>query len=59
MMPQSRARWQQQLFEEPPPVPVVRLPLNVQEQLRQALVQWMQARARTMREEGDDEQDHR
>jgi hypothetical protein len=31
----------------------------VQEQLRQALVQWMQALVRTIREEDDDEQDHR
>ena len=58
-MPQSRARCQQQLFEEPPAVPAVRLPLDVQEQLRQALVQWMQARAKMIREEDDDEQDHR
>ncbi len=58
-MPQSRARCQQQLFEEPPAVPAMRLPLDVQEQLRQVLVQWMQARAKMIREEGDDEQDHR
>jgi len=37
----------------------MRLPLDVQEQLRQVLVQWMQARAKMIREEGDDEQDHR
>ena len=58
-MPQSRVRCQQQLFEEPPAVPAVRLPLDVQEQLRQALVQWMQALAKMIREEGDDEQHHR
>jgi hypothetical protein len=58
-MPQTRVRRQQQLFEEPPAVPAVRFPLDVQEQLRQALVQWMQARAKMIREEGDDEQDHR
>jgi hypothetical protein len=58
-MPQLRARLQRQLFEEPPAVPAVRLPLEVQEQLRQALVQWMQALAKTIREEDDDEQDHR
>jgi hypothetical protein len=58
-MPQSRARSQQLLFEEPPAVPAVRLPLEVQEQLRQALVQWMQARAKMIREEDEDEQDHR
>ena len=58
-MPQTRVRRQQQLFEEPPAVPAVRLPLDVQQQLRQALVQWMQALAKMIREEDDDEQDHR
>ena len=59
-MPQSRARRQRQLFEEAPAVlAVVRLPLGVQEQLRQALVQWMQALAKMIHEEDGDEQDHR
>jgi hypothetical protein len=58
-MPQPRARRQQEFFQEPPAVPAVRLPLDVQEQLRQALVQWMQALARMIREQGDDEQHHR
>ena len=58
-MQQPRARCQQELFQEPPAVPAVRLPLDVQEQLRQALVQWMQALAKMMHEEGGDEQDHR
>ena len=58
-MPQIRVRRQQQLFEEPPAVPAVRLPLDVQQQLRQALVQWMQALAKMIRKEDDDEQDHR
>jgi hypothetical protein len=58
-MPQTRVRLQQQLFEEPPAVLTVRLPLDVQQQLRQALIQWMQALAKTIREEDDDEQDHR
>jgi len=58
-MPQARARRQRQLFEEAPAVPAVRLPLDVQEQLRQALVQWMQALAKMIREEDDHEQDHR
>jgi len=31
----------------------------VQQQLRQAMVQWMQALAKTIYEEGGDEQDHR
>ncbi len=57
-MPQPQSKRQRHLFEEPP-VPAVRLPLDVQEQLRQALVQWMQARAKMIREEDDDEQDHR
>lgn len=50
-MSQTRVRRQQQLFEEPRVVPAVRLPLDVQQQLRQALVQWMQALAKTIREE--------
>jgi hypothetical protein len=58
-MPQTRVRLQQQLFEEPPAVLTVRLPLDVQQQLRQALIQWMQALAKTIREEDDDEQDRR
>jgi hypothetical protein len=59
-MPQLRAGHQRQLFEELPTVPAARFPPNVQDQLRQALVQWMQALAKTMRkEEYDDDQDHR
>jgi hypothetical protein len=59
-MPQLRAARQRQLFEEPPAAPPVRLPLEVQKRLRQALVHWMQALAKTIREEEDrDEQDHR
>ena len=54
-MPQPRARRQRQLFEEAPAVPAARLPLEVQEQLRQALVQWMQALAKMIHEEGGDE----
>ncbi len=58
-MPQLRVVRQRQLFEEPPAAPVVRLPLDVQERLRQALVQWMQALAKKIREEeAGDEQDH-
>ena len=55
-MQQPRARCQQELFQEPPAVPAVRLPLDVPQQLRQALVQWMQAVAKTIREEDGDEQ---
>ena len=58
-MSQPRARRQRQLFEERPVVPAVRLPLEVQEQLRQALMQWMQALAKTIHREDSDEQDHR
>ena len=57
-MPQfRRAKSQRQLFEEEvPAVPVrVQLPLGVQEQLRQALVQWMQALAKRIHEEGGNE----
>jgi hypothetical protein len=58
-MQQPRARCQQELFQEPPAVPAVRLPLDVQHQLRQALVQWMQALVKIIREEDDNEQHHR
>lgn len=58
-MPQTRARRQRQLFEERSAVPAVRLPVEVQERLRQALVQWMQALAKMIHEEDGDEQDHR
>ncbi len=59
-MPQLLARRQRQLFEEPTAAPAVRLPLGVQERLRQALVQWMRVLAKTIREEeAGDEQDHR
>jgi hypothetical protein len=58
-MPQPQARCQRQLFEDPHAVPAVRLPLDVQQQLRQALVQWMQALAKMIREEDGHEQDYR
>jgi hypothetical protein len=54
-MPQPRVRRHRLMFEEAPAVPAVRLPLNVQEQLRQTLVQWMQALAKMIHEEGGDE----
>jgi hypothetical protein len=55
-MPQLRAKRQRQLFDEAPAVPpVVRLPLDVQDQLRQALVQWMQALAKSIHREASDE----
>jgi hypothetical protein len=57
MLQLRRAKPQRQLFEEEvPAVPVrVQLPLSVQEQLRQALRQWMQALAKRIREEGGNE----
>jgi hypothetical protein len=58
-MPHPRARRQRQLFEELPAAAVVRLPRDVQEQLRQALVHWIHALAKVIREEDNDEQDHR
>ena len=59
-MPQPQARRQRQLFEETPALPAIRFPRDVQVQLRQALVQWMQALARKLqKEDDDDEQDNR
>ncbi len=58
-MQQSRAKHQQQLFEEPSVVPTVRFPRDVQEPLRQALAQWLRAVAKRIRTEDGDEQDHR
>jgi len=52
-MPQPRAGRQRQLFEEALAVPTVRLPLDVQQQLRQAMVQWMQALAQNESREGE------
>ena len=57
-MPQlRRAERQRQFFEEEVPAVLVRvqLPLSVQEQLRQALVQWMQALAKRIHKEGGHE----
>jgi hypothetical protein len=51
-MPQIRVRRQRQLFEEQPAAPGC-LPPDVQEQLRQALVHWLQALAKAIREEED------
>jgi hypothetical protein len=58
-MRQLRTRRQGRLFDERPALPAVALPPEVQEQLRQALVQWMQALAKTIRKEDGDEQNHR
>ncbi len=50
---------QRQLFEQAPTVPVVHLPVEVQEQLKDALVLWLRALAKTRNQEHGDEQDHR
>ena len=57
MLQLRRAKPQRQLFEEEvPAVPVrVLLPLSVQEQLRQALRQWLQALAKRIHEEASNE----
>jgi len=57
MLRLRRAQSQRQLFEEEvPAVPVrVQLPLSVQEQLRRALRQWMQALAKRIQEDGGNE----
>ena len=57
-MPQPQAKRQRQLFEETPVLPAIQFPRDVQEQLRQTLVQWMQALAKKIQKENDDEQDH-
>ncbi len=57
-MRQRRAIRQRPLLDETPAVPVIRLPQEVRDQLRRALVQWMQALAKTIREEHGDEYDH-
>jgi len=57
-MPQPRAAQQRHLFEEPPAVPALRFPPEVQEQLRQTLVQWMQTVAKTIQREEAGEQNH-
>ena len=58
-MRQSPAKYQRQLFKETHAVPAVRFPPDVQEALRQALVQWLRTVVKRMRAEDGDEQDHR
>jgi len=58
-MSQPQAKLQRNLFDEPLADPGVRLPLEVQQQLRQALVQWIQSMAKIIRVEDNDEQDQR
>jgi hypothetical protein len=57
-MPKPQAKRQQQLFEETPALPDIRFPPDVQQQLRQALMQWMQALAKRIQTEDSNEQDH-
>jgi len=57
-MPTVR-RQQRQLFEEPLPALDVQLPQEVTAQLRQTLIQMMQAQVRETSKEVGDEQDHR
>lgn len=56
-MRRQRAPRQRPLFEPTPSAPAVRLSQQVQAQLKQALVQWMQALAEAISEEHGDEQD--
>jgi hypothetical protein len=59
-MRELRATRQPRLFDPPVPTrPTVRLPPDVQEQLRQALVHWMQALATMMHAEDGDDRHHR
>ena len=58
-MRQPRAIPQRRLIDETPAVPVLRLSQEVRDQLRRALVQWMQALAKMIGEEHGDDHDHR
>ncbi|MEO5936984.1 MAG: hypothetical protein ABIP81_07200 [Terriglobales bacterium] len=55
-MQRIRVHHQQELFGEPPAVPGVRLPPDVQLQLRQALAQWIRSLANTIGEEDDSDE---
>ena len=55
-MRRFRINQQQELFGEPPAVPGVRLPPEFQEQLRQALAQWIRSLANPSREEDDSDE---
>ena len=50
-MPQIRVRRQRQLFEQQPAAPAACLPPDVQAQLRQVLVHWLQALAKAIHEQ--------
>jgi len=49
---------QRVLFQDAESAPVPQLPPGLRDQLRQQLVQWMQAVAVAINEEDHDEQDH-
>jgi hypothetical protein len=57
-MRQQRPIRQRQLFEQTPAAPAVQVSKEVQEQIKQILVQWLQALARAIDEEHGDEQDY-
>jgi hypothetical protein len=57
-MQQPQLKRQRTLFEETSAPFAIQLPLDVQQQLRQALVQWMQALAKRIQQEDSNEQDH-
>jgi hypothetical protein len=58
MLPHHPSR-QRSLFTDPPTSPPVRLPPDVQDQLRHALVQWLRAVVTAIVEEGADDHDPR
>ena len=55
-MQRIRLHHQQELFGEPPAVPGVRLPPEVQLELRQTLAQWIRSLANTISEEDDSDE---
>jgi hypothetical protein len=57
-MQQRRVKRQKELFEPTPAVVTLQLPKEIQEQLRQSLVQWMQSLGKGLGKEASDEQDH-
>jgi len=50
---------QTELFQDAEPLPVPRLPQDVQIQLLRQMMQWMQTLALAINKEARDEQDHR
>ena len=58
MLPHVRSR-QQALFTDPPASPPARLPPDIHDQLRRALVQWLRAVGAAIAEERTDDGDQR